>query len=139
MSTRGIIAIEKPDKTCRAVYVHFDMCLDRAGICLTQHYTAPERVKKLLALGDLYSLGGKLSKDDPEPEVQDVCISYHRDYGQPYSYKAPRVWETADKLLDHASDIYRAEYVYLFRDGEWVFDTPYRPQGWRSVKVEVQK
>ena len=139
MSTRGIIAIEKPDKTCRAVYVHFDMCLDSAGICLTQHYTAPERVKKLLALGDLYSLGGKLSKDDPEPEAQDVCIAYHRDYGQPYSYKAPRAWETADKLLDQASDIYRAEYVYLFRDGEWVFDTPYRPQGWRSVKVEVQK
>lgn len=25
MSTRGIIAIEDPDKTCRAVYVHFDM------------------------------------------------------------------------------------------------------------------
>ena len=44
MSTRGIIAIEKPDKTCRAVYVHFDMCLDSAGICLTQHYTAREAV-----------------------------------------------------------------------------------------------
>ena len=24
MSTRGIIAIENPDKTCRAIYVHFD-------------------------------------------------------------------------------------------------------------------
>ena len=44
MSARGIIAIEKPDKTCRAVYVLFDMCLDSAGICLTQHYTAREAV-----------------------------------------------------------------------------------------------
>ena len=98
MSTRGIIAVEDPDKTCRAIYVHFDMYLDGAGICLTQHYTTPERVEKLLALGGLSALGDKLSNDDPEPEAQDVCIAYHRDYGE--SYKAPCVWETADKLLE---------------------------------------
>ncbi len=137
MSTRGIIAIEDPDKTCRAIYVHFDMYLDGEGLCLTQHYTTPDRIEKLLALGNLSALGDKLSKDDPEPEAQDVCIAYHRDYGE--SYKAPRVWETADKLLDQASDIYWAEYVYLFRDGEWYFDTPYRPQGWRSVKQTLQE
>lgn len=100
-------------------------------------YTTPDRIEKLLALGNLSALGDKLSKDDPEPEAQDVCIAYHRDYGE--SYKAPRVWEAADKLLDQASDIYWAEYVYLFRNGEWVFDTPYRPQGWRSVKQTFQE
>ena len=138
MSTRGVIALENPDdKTCRSIYVHFDMYLDGAGITLTQHYTTPERVEQLLTLGGLSALGDKLSKDDPEPEAQDVCIAYHRDYGE--SYKAPRVWETADKLLDQASDIYWAEYVYLFRDGEWYFDTPYRPQGWRPVKQTLQE
>ena len=137
MSTRGVIAIENPDKTCRSIYVHFDMYLDGAGICLTHHYTTPDRIEKLLALGNLSALGDKLSKDDPEPEAQTVCIAYHRDYGE--SYKAPRVWETADKLLDQTSDIYWAEYVYLFRDGEWYFDTPYRPQGWRSVKQTLQE
>ena len=139
MSTRGVIAIEDSNKTCRAIYVHFDMYLDSAGICLTQHYTTQDRVEKLLALGGLFALGDKLSKDDPEPEAQDVCIAYHRDYGQSYSYEAPCTWETADKLLDQASDIYRAKYVYLFRNGEWVFDTPYRPQGWRSVKQALQE
>ena len=137
MSTRGIIAVEDPDKTCRAIYVHFDMYLDGAGICLTQHYTTPERVEKLLALGGLSALGDKLANDDPEPEAQDVCIAYHRDYGE--SYKAPRVWESADKLLDQASDIYWAEYVYLHRNGEWYFDTPYQPKGWRSVKQTLQE
>ena len=138
MSTRGVIAFENPEnKTCRSIYVHFDMYLDGAGIALTSHYTTPERVEQLLALGGLSALGDKLSKDDPEPEAQDICIAYHRDYGE--SYKAPRVWETADKLLDQASDIYWAEYVYLFRDGEWYFDTPYRPQGWRSVKQTLQE
>ena len=137
MSTRGVIAVEDSDKTCHAIYVHFDMYLDGGGLCLTQHYSTPDRIEKLLALGNLSALGDKLSKDAPEPEAQDVCIAYHRDYGE--SYKAPRVWETADKLLDQASDIYWAEYVYLFRDGEWYFDTPYRPQGWRSVKQTLQE
>ena len=138
MSTRGVIAVEEPDKTCRAIYVHFDMYLDGAGVCLTEHYTTPDRIEKLLALGNLSALGDKLSKEDPEPDAQDiVCIAYHRDYGE--SYKAPRVWETADKLLDQASDIYWAEYVYLHRNGEWYFDTPYRPQGWRSVTKTLQE
>ena len=58
MSTRGIIAIEKPDKTCRAVYVHFDMCLDSAGICLTQHYTAPEMYDMLAFILEFVEHGG---------------------------------------------------------------------------------
>ena len=74
MSTRWIIAIEKPDKTCRAIYVHFDMYPDGAGICLTQHYTAPERIEQLLALGGLSSLGGKLSKDSIPVKTQQVEV-----------------------------------------------------------------
>jgi len=138
MSTRGVIAFENPDdKTCRAIYVHFDMYLDGAGLCLINHYTTPERVEQLLALGGLSALGDKLSEDDPEPEAQDVCIAYHRDYGE--EYDAPDEWESADKLLEQAHHMYWAEYVYVFRDGEWVFDTPYHPQGWRPVKQTLQK
>ena len=133
MSTRGVIALENPDdKTCRSIYVHFDMYLDGAGITLTQHYTTQERVEKLLALGGLSALGDKLSKDDPEPDAQDVCIAYHRDYGEPY--EAPD-----DKLLEKAHHMYWAEYVYLFRDGEWVYDTPYHPKGWRPVGKTLQE
>lgn len=138
MSTRGVIAFENSDdKTCRSIYVHFDMYLDGAGLCLINHYTTPERVEKLLALGGLSALGDKLSEDDPEPEAQDVCIAYHHDYGE--EYDAPDEWESADKLLEQAHHMYWAEYVYVFRDGEWVFDTPYHPQGWRPVKQTLQK
>lgn len=137
MSTRGIIAMETPNKTCRAIYVHFDMYLDGAGLCLINHYTTPERIEQLLALGGLSVLGGKLSEDDSEPEAQDVCIAYHRDRGE--EYYAPEEWKSADDLLANAHERYWVEYVYLFRNGEWVFDTPYRPQGWRSVKQALQE
>lgn len=132
MSTRGVIAIEDSNKTCRAIYVHFDMYLDGGGICLTQHYAIPDRVEKLLALGGLSALGDRLSEDDPEPEAQSTCVAYHRDYGA--TYEQPDEWESADKLLEQAHHMYWAEYVYLFRNGEWVFNTPCHPQSWRSVK-----
>lgn len=132
MSTRGVIAIEDSNKTCRAIYVHFDMYLDGGGICLTQHYVTPDRVEKLLALGALSALGDRLSEDDPEPEAQSTCVAYHRDYGA--TYEQPDEWESADKLLEQAHHMYWAEYVYLFRNGEWVFNTPCHPQSWRSVK-----
>ena len=136
MSTRGVIAIENPDKTCRSIYVHFDMYLNGGGLCLTHHYATPERVEKLLALGGLSALGDRLSEDDPEPEAQDTCVAYHRDCGEPY--EAPDVWESAEKLLAQAAHVYWAEYVYLFLNGEWFYDTPYHPQGWRSVKQALQ-
>ena len=68
MSTRGLIAIEAADRSCRSIYVHFDMYPSGAGVCLAKHYKTPERVERLLALGDLSSLGDRLSTDDsPNP------------------------------------------------------------------------
>ena len=82
MSTRGLIAIEAADRSCRSIYVHFDMYPSGAGVCLNAHYNTKERIEALFALGDLSGLGGRLSNDDPEPDAQDVCHAYHRDYGE---------------------------------------------------------
>ena len=102
MSTRGLIAIEAADRSCRSIYVHFD----------------------------LYPSG------DPEPDAQDVCHAYHRDYGEKLC--PPRVWADADEMLARAADAYWAEYVYLFRNGKWYVNTTYRPKEWRLVE-EVLK
>ena len=58
MSTRGLIAIEAADRSCRSIYVHFDMYPSGAGVCLNAHYNTKERIEALFALGDLSGLGG---------------------------------------------------------------------------------
>lgn len=136
MSTRGLIAIEAADRSCRSIYVHFDMYPSGAGVCLNAHYNTKERIEVLFALGDLSGLGGRLSNDDPEPDAQDVCHAYHRDYGE--ELRPPRVWVDAGEMLARAADAYWAEYVYLFRDGKWYVNTTYRPKEWRLVE-EVLK
>ena len=117
MSTRGLIAIEAADRSCRSIYVHFDLYPSGAGVCLTAHYNTKERIEALFALGDLSGLGGRLSNGDPEPDAQDVCHAYHRDYGEKLC--PPRVWADADEMLARAADAYWAEYVYLFRNGNF--------------------
>lgn len=132
MSTRGVIAIEQQDKSCRAIPVQYDMYLDGGGRTLIDHYTTPERVKQLLALGSLAVLGGKLSADDPESNATQICEAYHRDLHE--RLRGASLWASAEELVDCAKEFFWAEYVYLFRNGEWYFDTPYKKQGWHSVK-----
>ena len=108
-----------------------------AGVCLNAHYNTEERIEALFALGDLSSLGGRLSNDDPEPDAQDVCCAYHRDYGEELC--PPRVWADADEMLAKAADAYWAEYVYLFRNGKWYVNSTTRPAEWRLVEDVLKR
>ena len=57
MSTRSMIGMEMPDKTIKAIYCHFDGYLHGVGKVLNDHYTDPDKVEKLIELGDLSVLG----------------------------------------------------------------------------------
>lgn len=136
MSTRGLIAIEDADKRCRSIYVHFDSYPSGAGRILIEHYKTPEQIEALLALGSLSALGERISpapdeEHDYDSPLPDVCIAYHRDRGEPLH--TATVWPDADEMRSKASDRFWAEYVYLFRDGVWLFDATYEPKGWRSL------
>ena len=99
-------------------------------------HTTTRKSASKLCLRSVISPGGRLSNDDPEPDAQDVCRAYHRDYGEELC--PPRVWADADEMLARAADAYWAEYVYLFRNGKWYVNTTYRPKEWRLVE-EVLK
>lgn len=59
MSTRSLIAKENDDGTFRTVYCHHDGYLTYNGAMLLDHYNTPERIDKLLDLGDLSFLAPK--------------------------------------------------------------------------------
>ena len=137
MSTRGLIAIEKPDKSCISSYAHYDCYPSGAGRILLDHYESGEKAEALLALGFLSALGERLSpapgeKHDYENPLPNVCIAYHRDRGE--EFRPPTVWPNANDMLAKAADRFWAEYVYLFRDGKWYVDAAYQPKGWRLVE-----
>lgn len=143
MSTRSVIAIENPEtKKCRAIYVHFDGYISNNGQLLIDHYNTLELAETLLALGNLSCLEKRLAPNPDEKHsydnpVSDICVTYHRDRGE--NFKPPKTWDDANYLLSKASNHYWAEYVYLFRDGQWYVDSPYQPHGWRLVADVLQE
>ena len=130
MATRSTIALEFADGTVQQVYCHWDGYLDNNGTILLNNYSDPFKLRELIDLGDISSLGPNIGEahefDCPHkygtPEYaawteakREVTTFYGRDRGESGT--------EARKFKDYAD--YRAnaqgeEYNYILRrDGNW--------------------
>ena len=123
MSTRGLIAIIDDDGSCRSIYCHHDMYPSHAGVVLMEHYCTREDVERLLALGDLSSLGDTLAE----------CEAYCRDRGE--ELHEPTHWSNRWVIAREAFDRFWANYAYLFLDGVWHVSAG---QGWMPVADRLE-
>jgi hypothetical protein len=131
MSTRSRIAIENQDGSVTSIYCHFDGYPEGVGETLVVHYTDPEKVKELIALGDLSYLTSKLT---PDPGVAhtfnnpafNITLAYHRDRGEDFNQEQHT---NAEEFFN--GDV--EEYGYLFKNGEWLFVDAYYEREPRSV------
>lgn len=120
MSTNAIIAMAHPSNdTIEYIYLHWDGYIHNgAGETLAMYYTTREKVKELMALGDLSILGTEPIDFpdgwDPGAEVpDDRCLSY----------KARDESSTSNRLPSKAfwtTDTPSQEFNYYFdADGVW--------------------
>jgi len=65
MGTRSTIALEFADGTVEQVYCHWDGYLAHNGQILFQYYSDPFKLRDLIDLGDLSSLGRNLGNGHP--------------------------------------------------------------------------
>lgn len=79
MSTRSVIASSINGQTT-GIYCHFDGHPSGVGATLAAHYTTPQKIAALIALGSLSSLGERLASD--ARLVEGVTVAYHRDRGE---------------------------------------------------------
>lgn len=128
MSTNSIIGyvedLKKKDVKFNCIYCHWDGYIENGvGEMLFEHYQDPEKIKKLIALGDISCLGeeidpkGEHSFDNPE---KGVTIAYHRDRNEPFRSLTLDNWE---EVVDAC---HRYEFVYLFDMSKktwYVFDS----------------
>lgn len=85
MSTRSRIGIQNSDGTFTSVYVHFDGYLSHHGPILLKHYTTEEKVRELLAPGDMSQLGERVNPIGPhsfDKSERGTCVYYGRDRGE---------------------------------------------------------
>ena len=70
MATRSRIAIENQDGTVQSIYCHFDGYIDGVGKRLFNRYDR-EKLKSLIELGDISSLGESTENTVASPAYRD--------------------------------------------------------------------
>ena len=128
MATRSVIA-KLDSKGIKAVYCHNDGYLEYNGRLLNTHYTNENKVDKLLAEGDISSLGREIGiKTDfnsscyhKGDDFNYQCKFYARDRGE----KGTEAQEFKDDIALLDSDLVSMSngFVYLYAYGTWyVYD-----------------
>mgnify|MGYP003318556494 CR=1 FL=1 len=120
MSTRSRIAIKNNDGTIKSIYCHFDGYLSGVGEMLLENYKDENKIKDLIALGDISSLkenvnppdGVKHTFDNP---CDDVVVAYHRDRGEDFHDGTDNDEDGLMNRFNNSDE----EFLYLFKDGKW--------------------
>ena len=125
MSTHAFIAKKINENSYRTIYCHCDGYLEWVGRILVEDYNTPDKVDRLINLGDLSVLQSKL---DPNPEFPHsfdnpqtgVTIAYGRDRRE--KDVDARVMTFGD-LADRNHCI---SYVYIYtEDKGWQYFKPW--------------
>jgi hypothetical protein len=126
MATRSTIALEFADGTVQQVYCHWDGYLDNNGKILFENYADAFKLRELIDLGDLSSLGSEVGVKRPfdnpgkygSPEYTafqelyaNQCCFYARDRGETGT-DAKKFKNFADYVANHQYE----EYEYILRN-----------------------
>lgn len=131
MSTPCVIAI-KEGEVYRSIYNHHDGYLESAGITLYRHYQDVEKIKGLIALGNISSIGPFLENTANSynehlhrPAEERGVVSYIREgsrwkdgcFGKIY----PK--EEKAKTTKKIQNLYGLDFLYLYdaATGRWSF------------------
>lgn len=85
MSTNSRIGIKRLDGTEKYIYCHWDGYIEHNGLLLQLCYDTPEKIEKLLVLGNISVLAEYLETDKEHSfnnPCPNVVIAYHRDRGE---------------------------------------------------------
>jgi hypothetical protein len=133
MGTRSTIALEFADGTVEQVYCHWDGYLEHNGKILFENYTDPFKLRDLIDLGDISSLGKNIGDKHPfSPHGSEADeLAYHeavdlagattfygRDRGEE-GIEAKKFKNYADYRANHQYE----EFAYILRniDGKAVW------------------
>ena len=128
MGTRSAIGIKHGDRV-KAIYAHWDGYIEHNGQILHEFYSNSVDVNRLIAHGDVSSLGatvgekvdfGRRWTDEEyipvgQTHAAPQCIFYSRDRGEDAPHKS---FDSEEAFVDFY-DGSGAEFYYLFDHGVW--------------------
>lgn len=117
MSTKCKIGKENRDGTVTAIYCHWDGYPSYVGKMLLANYDE-ENMEKLLALGDISTLGRKPESD---PELWDFKKEDNSEYCRAYKDRNESDIDAATypNARDYENELGDVQFCYLLKDGKW--------------------
>lgn len=148
MATRSTIALEFADGTVEQIYCHWDGYIDYNGRILFEHYQDPFKLRELIDLGDISSLGPNIGEQHPfspyDSAEDRAAYEAARDAGWTTFYGRDRKESgvSARKFADFEDYVachQYEEYEYILRrDGNW-YVCQYGPYNLLSNAIEHEK
>ena len=145
MSTRSRVGIKNEDGTITSVYVHHDGYPSGVGEVLFKNYNDETKIRKLMELGDMSSLGTEPVEnlrgwENPGLGTTDWAKAYKELHpeNQCVIYKTrgedcpAKIHKSIEEYQKYSRDCW-GEYAYLFKNNEW-FVLEYDDTELKSVK-----
>lgn len=115
MATRSSISIRNEDGTYTGIYCHWDGYLECNGKILLEHYSDEAKIRELMSLGNISTLGTKVgSQNGSKRSSPDECYAYGRDIGEEDCGCITSA--TRSELLNTLGQ----EYNYVWENGRWL-------------------
>lgn len=132
MSTRSAYAIKNDDGTFTGCYIHWDGHPDGVGCVLRAHYNSADRIKELLAIGDLSILDKNIGeKQDFDSRASETCLSYSRDRNE--TNADARSFRTEQDFINYYNDM-DSKFFYLFKNNNWFWKANRLTTDWQELK-----
>lgn len=115
MSTNALIGLKISDNEFKAIYCHWDGYPDYTGTILNSRYRTKSKVEKLLALGDISSLGEFIDHTKTGDD-SFTTIAYHRDRGEELQRASHYLFNKTSYKPKSETDMHYLgiEYLYIF-------------------------
>jgi hypothetical protein len=144
MATRSRIGIMNDDGSVLSIYCHWDGYLSNNGKILLEHYTDEAKIRELMALGDISSLGaeigekhpfdspgfGNAAADEYRQLYGHMCNAYGRDRGE------NNIAAKLSRNITQFAEL-EEEFNYLFAEGQWTVSFWNRPRMLLSDAITV--
>lgn len=127
MGTRSFIIVANPKGDFTGSYCHWDGYPSHNGKLLLEHYSTKGKARELVRLGSLSSLDVRAKPINPaahsfNSKEEGTTVAYHRDRGEAWDAVKPVIADTLSEIV-HWADQCWCEYVYLFWNGHWSYNT----------------
>ena len=147
MATRSRIGVLNSDGTVDSIYVHWDGYTSHNGRTLVENYTDEVKIRELLELGDISSLGQEIGEKHPfsnphgygtteydnfEIMYGKMCNAYGRDRGK--TDIQSRRSQDVESYLSIGE-----EYNYLFYYGRWMVHSYATDKKWVQVSEQLAR